>query len=164
MGRRPQRLHSQYILASRQAATKLQRIIIGAVAAAFVIAIGLAVYAFIQKNRAQEQTNLATQRQQESEVATQEAKRQEGIAKQQTLEAQREAAAARAREFIATSILAENADPELSVLSAALSVAATWPVGRAVLPEAEQQLHRTIMASHIQLTLPCHGLGVHSVA
>ncbi|MBZ5654311.1 MAG: TIR domain-containing protein [Acidobacteriia bacterium] len=50
---KPTTLHSHYILASRQAATKLQRVIIGAVAAAFVIAVGLAVYAFIQNNLAQ---------------------------------------------------------------------------------------------------------------
>jgi hypothetical protein len=51
----PTTLQSQYILASRQAATRLQRIVIGAVAAAFVIAAGLAIYAFIQKNVAEDQ-------------------------------------------------------------------------------------------------------------
>jgi hypothetical protein len=49
---KPTTLHSQYILASRQSATKIQRIIIGAVAAAALIAFGLAVYAFIQQNLA----------------------------------------------------------------------------------------------------------------
>jgi hypothetical protein len=46
---KPTTLHSQYILASRQAVTKLHRIIIGAVAAAFLIAVGLAIYANQQR-------------------------------------------------------------------------------------------------------------------
>ncbi len=49
---KPTTLHSQYILASRQSATRTQRIIIGAVTLAFLVALGLAVYAFIQQNRA----------------------------------------------------------------------------------------------------------------
>jgi WD40 repeat protein len=46
-------LQSQYILVSRQAATRLQRIVIGAVVAALAISVGLTVYAFQQKNVAQ---------------------------------------------------------------------------------------------------------------
>ena len=46
-------LHSRYLLASRQSSTRLQRIVTGAVIVAFMIAAGLAVYAFIQKNVAQ---------------------------------------------------------------------------------------------------------------
>ena len=41
---KPTTLHSQYILSSRQVATKLQRITIGAVAVAALIAVGLAIY------------------------------------------------------------------------------------------------------------------------
>jgi WD40 repeat protein len=44
---KPTALHSQYILLSRQVATKLQRIIFGAVAVTSVIAVGLTVYAFM---------------------------------------------------------------------------------------------------------------------
>ena len=50
---KPTTLQSQYILVSRQAATKLQRIVIAAIAIAFLIAVGLAVDAFLQKNVAQ---------------------------------------------------------------------------------------------------------------
>lgn len=50
---KPTTLHSQYILASRQLATKTQRIIFEAVAVAFLIAVGLAIYAFRQKNVAE---------------------------------------------------------------------------------------------------------------
>jgi len=71
---------------------------------------------------------------------------------------------ARAREFVAASILGQDADPELSVLLAAQAVVATWPHGHAVLPEAEQQLHNTILASHVRLTLSDHSGLVSSVA
>jgi hypothetical protein len=43
---KPTTLHSQYVLASRQSTTRRQRIIIGAVSVAFLIAVGLATYAF----------------------------------------------------------------------------------------------------------------------
>ena len=45
-------LQSEYILASRQTTTKTQRIVMGAVLTALVIAVGLAVYAFFQRNNA----------------------------------------------------------------------------------------------------------------
>ncbi len=73
-------------------------------------------------------------------------------------------AVARARELVSTSILSQEADPELCVLFAAQSVAATWPWVHTVLPEAEQQLHRAILASHVRLTLAGHSYYVSSVA
>ena len=87
---KPTTLQSQYILASREAATKMQRIIIGAVAIAFVAALGLAIYAFLQRNRAQEQTNLAQQRQIQAEGATREATEQRNLAEKNAIEAQKQ--------------------------------------------------------------------------
>lgn len=49
----PTMLQSQYILASRQAAVRLQRLVTGAVAAALAIAIALAIYAFWQQSVAE---------------------------------------------------------------------------------------------------------------
>jgi WD domain, G-beta repeat/TIR domain len=69
-----------------------------------------------------------------------------------------------ARQWIATSTLVKDEDPELSVLFAAQGVAATWRWARAVLPEGEQQLHRAILASHVQLTLSGQWKSVSSVA
>ncbi len=66
---KPTTLQSQYILASRQSETKRQRIIIATLTVSFVIAVGLAIYAVIQKNvaerngresKARELTALAT--------------------------------------------------------------------------------------------------------
>jgi WD40 repeat protein len=72
-----------------------------------------------------------------------------------------ERAVARGRELVAVSRSAENADSDLSVLVAAQSVAATWRWGSTVLPEAEQQLHHSILTSH--MTLSGHRGGVSSV-
>jgi WD40 repeat protein len=75
----PTTLQSQYVLASRQAATKQQRIIIGAVAVALLVAVVLAVYAFIQKNVAQEETAKAIR---QARIAT---SRQLAVESQQSL-------------------------------------------------------------------------------
>jgi len=73
-------------------------------------------------------------------------------------------ALARSRELIANSLVTQNVDPELSVLIVAHAVAVTWEWGHTVLPEAEQQLHRAILASHVRLTLSGHSDSVWSVA
>jgi len=73
-------------------------------------------------------------------------------------------AVARARESVSASVSSQNDDPEISVLAAVQSAAATWPWGHTVLPEAERQLHRAIMASHVRLTLSGHTATVAAVA
>ena len=97
------------------------------------------------------------------EEAEQRAKEQARLAEQlrQALETTQRA---RARELISSSLLNEDTDPELSVLLAAHAVAATWPLTHEVLPEAEQQLRRAIIASHVRLTLSGHNGPVSSVA
>jgi WD40 repeat protein len=72
---------------------------------------------------------------------------------------------ARERELVSTSRALEDIDPELSVVAGAQALAAaakTW--GHAVLPEAEEQLHRAILASVVRLTLSGHSDEVRSVA
>jgi WD40 repeat protein len=56
-------LHAQYILASRQAETRRQRITLGAVMGALTITILLAVVAVFQRNTARQQTAIAQARQ-----------------------------------------------------------------------------------------------------
>jgi WD40 repeat protein len=74
-------------------------------------------------------------------------------------------ALARARELVVASRAAEDSDPELSVLVGAQAVAAAArPWGRTVLPKAEEQLHRALLASHVMLTLSGHTAAVSSVA
>ena len=72
---------------------------------------------------------------------------------------------ARARELASASLATLNTDPDLSILLAAQSVAATWPWGHSVLPQAEDQLHRAIIQSSSQrLTLRGHSSAVSSAA
>src|SRR5580693_9211447 len=94
---KPTSLQSQHILASRQSATKLQRIVIAAVTAALLVAVGLAVYAFIQKNFAQRETRIAQQNERES----------------------------KARELAALSTESLSEDPEKSILLGMQAVNAT---------------------------------------
>ncbi len=96
-------------------------------------------------------------------LAKEQAKHAE-VERQRAEEQARQAAVSRSRELIASSLLTQDVDPELSVLVAAHAVAATWPWGHTVLPEAEEQLHRAILASHVRLTLSGHEDTVTSVA
>jgi WD40 repeat protein len=70
---------------------------------------------------------------------------------------------AQAREFVAASRTSEDTDPELSILIATQGVAATWPWGHYVLAEAEEQLHHSLLASHVEITLVGHKDYVWSV-
>jgi WD40 repeat protein len=59
---KPSALQARFITESRRHATNLQRRIIGAVSVSLIVAIALAVLAFIQRNIAQEQRRIADQR------------------------------------------------------------------------------------------------------
>jgi hypothetical protein len=133
---RPTTLHSQYILSSRQAATRTHRIVLGAVAIALVIAIGLAIYAFSQRNSAQSETK----------------------------EAQRNAREAKAREFAAFATESLSDDPERSILLGMQAVNATLRFDHQSLPAAEDVLHQAILSSQVRKTLKGHSKGVTSVA
>jgi|SRR5579864_6991745 len=93
-----------------------------------------------------------------------EQKRNAVIAQLQKTEdmAAQSAAVARARELVSASVLSEDTSPELAVLIAAQAVAATGPWG-IVLPEAEQQLDGSILASHLGVKLGANDI-VSSVA
>jgi WD40 repeat protein len=56
----PTELHSTYILASRHAATRRQRMLLGGVSVALAVAIGLGVLALLQRNDARRATRAAT--------------------------------------------------------------------------------------------------------
>ena len=108
----PTALQSQYILASRQAATKLQRIIIGAVAVAFLIAVGLAIYAFWKADMA------------------------------------------RARELVFASSASQNSGAPDFCADRCAGCGRHVAVGLTpALPEAEQQLLRSILAPHVHVDL-----------
>ena len=189
---KPTTLQSQYILASRQSATKLQTIIIGAVAIALLIAVGLAVYAFTQKNLAQRETKEAehqravadanaTEAQKQKKAADDNAEeamrqrntavqnekkalRQEAIAKEETAIAQRNARESKARELAAFSAESLNEDPERSLLLSMYAVNSTLRFREAPVPAAEDTLHQAILSSQVRITMRGHSGSVNGVA
>jgi len=75
-------------------------------------------------------------------------------------ESQRAAAEARsatARELAAAAVANLEADPERSILLALAAIAETRAVDGTVFPEAEEALHRAVVASRVVMTIP--GLG-----
>ncbi|NTU64400.1 MAG: WD40 repeat domain-containing protein, partial [Chloroflexi bacterium] len=85
-------------------------------------------------------------------------------ARQTTVVAQNERRIATARELAAASLNNLTIDPERSILLALQSISTTRTVDGTVLPEAEEALHRSIVASPIRLTLTGHGTRVLSAA
>jgi len=69
--RQPTALQTEYIIASRKAAARRQRIISGAVSLALIVSIVLTIVALTQRKQAIAQKNLADQRRAEAERATQ---------------------------------------------------------------------------------------------
>jgi WD40 repeat protein/serine/threonine protein kinase len=76
------------------------------------------------------------------------------VAKNQTSRAEREARIATARELAAAAVANLEVDPELSVLLASEAVETTRTPDGTVLPEAEEALHRAVVASRLELKVP----------
>lgn len=70
----------------------------------------------------------------------------------------------RVHDLVANSRLGQSSDPEISVLGAAEAVSIAWQGSDLVKPEAEDQLHRAILASQVRLTLNDQSGPVNSVA
>ena len=77
-------------------------------------------------------------------------------ARQSAVTAQRERQIAHVRELAAAALSNLSIDPERSILLAMQAVSTTRAVDGSVLPEAEEALHRSILASHVALTLDGH--------
>ena len=117
----PTPLQTDYILASRTAATRRQRLTIAAVLGALAVAIVLAIVALLQRNEAQDQRD----------------------------EAERQAQISRSRELAATADSQLDDDPELSVLLAERA-ASTYPTGEAerALRAALARSHLEVVMRH----------------
>jgi TIR domain-containing protein/WD40 domain-containing protein len=133
---KPTAIHSRYLLTSRQAATRTQQIIIGAVAIALVVAIGLAIYAFSQRNSAQSETR----------------------------EAQRNARETKAGDLAAFASESLSDDPEKSILLGMQAINVTLLFDEPSVPAAENVLHQAILLSPIRENIKGHRGGVESVA
>ena len=79
------------------------------------------------------------------------------VATDQRGRAQREARIATARELAAASVANLDVDPELGILLAIEAVRTTRSLDGTVIPEAEEALHRAVVASRLDLEVP--GLG-----
>jgi WD40 repeat protein/DNA-binding SARP family transcriptional activator len=76
------------------------------------------------------------------------------VATNQSRRAQREERIASARELAAAAVANLEVDPELSILLATEAVARTRSVDGSVLPEAEEALHRAVVASRNVMSVP----------
>jgi WD40 repeat protein len=76
------------------------------------------------------------------------------VAMNQSGRAEREARTANARELAAAAVANLEVDPELSVLLATEAVETTRSSDGTALPEAEEALHRAVMASRLEIEIP----------
>ena len=133
----PTALQRSYLLASRRGATARQRRLIAVSAIVTVVAIGLAIMAFLQRQDAIDQRTIAVAQKQEADAQRAEADRQRENAEQQ-------AATARSRALAANSEAALDADPELSIRLAVEALAVDHT------SEAESALREALGASHVR--------------
>ena len=103
-----------------------------------------------EAQKARKQEAIATQAQKDTETALTQAQHSEAMAT--------------VRELIANCMASQEADPEVSILIAAEAITASRTLQNVALPEAEDQLHRAILASHVKLTLHDHSGSVRSAA
>ena len=73
---KPTDLHGEYVGFSRTAVDRLQRLVISSVTVAFVLMMGVSVFAFYQRNQSEEQRREADTQRQMAEKATGEAEAQ----------------------------------------------------------------------------------------
>ena len=138
----PTELHREYLISSRTAVDRLQRLIVSSVTVAFVLVLGLAAFSFYQRQQAVDAKNVAEARRQEAEKANR-------ISKSQAL---------------AAFALAEmETNPELSLLLATESIRITRQVNGVVLLFSNTVL-QSIINSRVRLTLKGHDGMVFSAA
>jgi dipeptidyl aminopeptidase/acylaminoacyl peptidase len=162
---RPTPLQTQYLVASRQAATReqqaairRQRVTLGASLAALVLMSGLALVAFFQWDRAVTQTAEANAQRERAEAQTAEADAQRANAEARREEAERQQKLATSRALAASAVAQLPTDPELGVLLA------TRAVGEARTRQAEDALRQALLKSHIRAALHGHTGPVYSAA
>jgi WD40 repeat protein len=129
--RQPTALQTEYIIASRKAASRRQRIISGAVSLALIVSIILTIVAFAQCQQAVVQRKLADERR---------------------IEAERQARIALSRELAAAAThSSDSSEAELRVILAREAVATTYSVDRTVTAEAAEILRKSVPPEPIAL-------------
>ena len=80
------------------------------------------------------------------------------------LKAEQESRLSSSRELAAAALNNLNVDPERSILLALQAISTTYSVDKTWTSEAENALHRSVLASHVLLTVQAHNAQVWSVA
>ncbi len=154
---RPTQLQTEYVYASRRASARRQRVTVGAVSVALVVAVILAAFALVQRGRALHEKEVARAAQKNAEHQQAVAERRKAEADRQRKEAQRQravaeqrAAEAKSGELAADAINLLQVDPELSLLlaRAAGEIAGTR--------EAQDALRRALLGSSLSAVLRAH--------
>ncbi len=131
---KPTELHGEYVAFSRTAVSRLQRVVISSVMVAFVLVLGLAGFAFYQRNQANVQRR----------------------------QAQETARISISRALAAFALAKMETDSELSLLLATESVRTTHDSSETVLPLSNTVLRQSIINSRVRLTLKGHDDRVRS--
>lgn len=154
----PTKLQSEYVLASRKAATRTQRIVIGAVLLALAVAVALAVVAWLQRNEADRQRQLAKKNEENARDQQHIAEDRKRIADERRQEAERQANIANSRHL--ASVAVANADERLDLAS----LLALEAVRMSDTLEARSALQTTYLANPPLLVYLPHQSAVKSVA
>ncbi len=159
---------SEYLQASRTQADDLdrrqrerRRIVMAGFACAAVVAVVLAVVAFVNQQAAERNATEAQTQQAAAEVSAAEAEASaaeaERLQKAAEISAEGLATAhraSRARELASASAAAQTIDPELAILLALEAAGVTRDAGEGVTREATEALHAAVMAARPYLDLP----------
>jgi hypothetical protein len=136
-----------------------------------IVMVALAIFAFQQRNvaihaqaDAERQSDLAQQASNAADAAAREAGRQSTLAIDAKERAEQQTRLSTSRELATAAMNNLAIDPERSVLLALHAVSVTYSVNRTVTSEAEDALHRAVLASRVRLTLSGHTGSVRGVA
>ena len=136
----------------RRALNRL-RALVGVLAAAALIAGGLTIFAFSQRDIAEEQTVAAEEERGRAEEQAIIAESERDRAEEQTEFAQQQARIATARELASASITNLDKDPQRSILLALQAVSVTRSAGEEIVREAEEALHRAVFETRLELII-----------
>ena len=130
----PTALHREYLTFSRATVSRIQRLIYSGIGMAFVLVLGLAIFAFYQRNQ-----------------ATVERRQAQKIARIST-----------SRALAAFALAEMETDPELSLLLAINSIRIMYEANQDVLPLSNTVLRQSLVKSRIRSTLKGHDARVWS--
>ena len=158
---KPTDLHGEYVDFSRTVVDRFQRLMVSSVTVAFVLMMGLSVFAFYQRNQAGKEADAQRQL---AEQAKGEADTQRQAAEKARERAEKIARIATSKSLAAFALVEMETDPELSLLLATESVKTTYDTSETVLPLSNTVLRQMIIKSRVRLTLKGHDDEVWSAA